>query len=380
MRLGIDASNLRAGGGVTHLVELLHAARPQEHGIRRVIIWAGQNTLKEIPAKPWLERVHEPMLDQPLPVRLYWQKVKLSQLANQHCDCLFVPGGSYSGAFRPFVTMSRNLLPFERAERRRYGLSWMFVKLFLLRLGQTRSLHNADGVIFLTEYARSVVKQATNLNGYQPIIPHGINKCFYLPPRAQRPISDYSLNEPFRLLYVSTVDVYKHQWHVVEAVARLRKEGVPLALDLVGPVYQPALRRLRKVITRVDLGEGFIRYRGPVPYSELVSYYHRADGFAFASSCENMPNILLEAMASALPIACSDRGPMPEMLGDAGAYFNPEQPGEIAKALRSLIEDPALREHHVWSAHNRAQSYSWERCARETFSYLAEVAQSTSSL
>ncbi len=84
MRLGIDASNLRAGGGVTHLVELLCAAQPQEHGITRVVVWAGQNTLKQIPAKPWLERVHEPMLDQPLPVRLYWQKVKLSQLAKQH--------------------------------------------------------------------------------------------------------------------------------------------------------------------------------------------------------------------------------------------------------------------------------------------------------
>ncbi len=71
---------------------------------------------------------------------------------------------------------------------------------------------------------------------------------------------------------------------------------------------------------------------------------------------------------------------MPEMLGDAGVYFNPERAGEIARALRSLIEDHALRERRAWSAYDRAQLYSWERCARETFSYLAEVAQSTSSI
>ena len=50
----------------------------------------------------------------------------------------------------------------------------------------------------------------------------------------------------------------------------------------------------------------------------------RAHLFVFASSCENMPNTLVEAMASGLPIACSDRGPMPEILRDGGTYFDPE--------------------------------------------------------
>jgi glycosyltransferase involved in cell wall biosynthesis len=379
MRLGIDASNIRAGGGLTHLLELLRAAEPQRHGVTRVVVWAGRNAIEQLPDRPWLERIHDPMLDRALPWRRYWQAVKLPRLAERHCDLLFVPGGVYGGGFRPFITMSHNLLPFELAESRRYGPSWMFIKMLLLRWGQAKSFRRADGVIFLTEYARSVVKRVARLNGCHPIIPHGVNQCFYLPPREQKPLNAYSTREPFKFLYVSKIEPYKHQWRVVEAVARLRRAGLPVALDLIGgPECPSSTRRLIKAILREDPVGEFIHYLDHIPYSELPGFYHRSDGFIFASSCENLPNILLEAMASGLPIACSRRGPLPEILGEAGRYFDPERSEEIAEALRAFLNDTALRERLARQAYHQAQLYSWDRCARETFSYFAEVAQTIS--
>ena len=128
MRLGIDASNLRAGGGVTHLAELLRAAKPQEHGFAEVIVWSGASTLARLEKRPWLRRVHEPLLDRALPMRLYWQRLLLDRLVRAaECTILFVPGGSFRGTFRPVVTMSRNMLPFERSEARRYACSRVFL-------------------------------------------------------------------------------------------------------------------------------------------------------------------------------------------------------------------------------------------------------------
>ena len=49
----------------------------------------------------------------------------------------------------------------------------------------------------------------------------------------------------------------------------------------------------------------------------------------FASSCESSSCVLIENMASGLPIACSNRGPMPEVLKDGGVYFDPEKPIDI---------------------------------------------------
>src|SRR5690606_16191270 len=130
------------------------------------------------------------------------------------------------------------------------------------------------------------------------VIPHGVEEHFRYAPRPQKPIESYSHENPFRLLYVSIINVYKHQWHVSDAVAELRKQGVPVTLDLIGPAYKPALKRLRNKMRSLDPHKEFIHYRGAISYSELPEWYHAADAFIFASTCENLPNILIEAMAS----------------------------------------------------------------------------------
>ena len=372
MRIGIDASNLRAGGGVTHLVELLRAADPHAYGFKQVIVWGGAATLSKIEDRDWLCKVHDQLLDRGLPFRQYWQRFKLGKLARDaDCNLLFAPGGLYTGNFRPFVTMSQNLLPFEWDEARRYGISWQLLRNLLLRRSQSQAFQKADGLIFLTEYARdSVMKVVKCIDGDSTIVPHGIDARFVHSRRAQRDIGQYSELRPFRILYVSVVEVYKHQWHVAEAVSQLWKAGMPVRLDLVGPAFPPALKRLSMVLDRLKAAGNPIHYHGSISHADLPRWYRDADLFVFASSCENMPNILLEGMASSLPIACSSRGPMPEILGDAGVYFDPEKPDEIVEAVRHLVESPEVRAEKADSAFHRALAFSWKRCADETFSFL----------
>ena len=83
-----------------------------------------------------------------------------------------------------------------------------------------------------------------------------------------------------------------------------------------------------------------------------------------------MPNILLEAMASGLPIASSSRGPMPEVLGPAGTYFDPEKPDEITGSLRDLVNDHHLRDRFARMAYERAGNFAWSTCARDTLAFL----------
>jgi hypothetical protein len=114
MRLGIDATNIRTGGGVTHLVELLRAAKPEQHGFGHVVVWSARATLGRIEERPWLVKLEDPMLERSLSWRAYWQRFRLADAVRQAgCDVLFVPGGSYTGDFQSIGTMSQNLLPFE---------------------------------------------------------------------------------------------------------------------------------------------------------------------------------------------------------------------------------------------------------------------------
>ncbi len=377
LTIGIDAANLRRGGGVTHVVELLRAARPDTSDIGRVVVWAGQPTLNALDDRSWLDKRNPPALDKGLIQRTLWQRFGLSRAARDAgCDVLFVPGGSYAGSFQPVVTMSQNLLPFEKLELLRYGWTTFTLKMLLLRFTQSRTYRKTSGLIFLTNYARQVVSGvAGKLSNKTCTIPHGLNPRFHQAPKHQRPIADYDDANPYRVLYVSVIDQYKHQWHVVEAVSALRQQGFSIVLDLVGPAYPPALRRLNETIDRLDAHRDWVHYHGAIPFNALHIRYAQADLGLFASSCENMPNILLETMASGLPIACSNRGPMPEVLGAGGIYFDPEQATDIARALQKLIETPTLRTELAQVSYQLSQQYSWQRCADATFEFLSAVAQ-----
>jgi glycosyltransferase involved in cell wall biosynthesis len=326
--------------------------------------------------RPWLVKKHQPILDKSLPYRIFWQKFKLSKLATElNCDVLFVPGGLFLGKFSPIVTMSRNMLPFEWNELKRYGWSLFTLKMILLRRAQSNTFRRVDGLIFLTQYAKKEVSSfIQNTKAKTTIIPHGVDTRFKLYPKIQQPLANYTKEQPYRIIYVSIIDFYKHQWHVIRAVKKLKEEGLPIEIELIGPFYKPALNRLRQTMDTIKEAESFIKISGAVPYIELHKKYANADLCLFASSCENMPNILLEGMASGLPIACSNRGPMPEILGEAGVYFDPENVESIFNALKNLICSPELRTSLAQASYVRVEAFTWHRCAKETLAFLNMIA------
>ncbi|HEX2721931.1 MAG TPA: glycosyltransferase family 1 protein [Gemmatimonadaceae bacterium] len=381
MILGIDASNIRQGGGVTHLVEILRIADPVSSGFSRVVLWANRKVLDAIEDRQWLTKISDPVFEKNLIYRAYWQRFRLSRAARlEKCDVLFAPGGSYAAGFRPVVTMSRNMLPFEWSELKRFGYSAMTLKLLVLRLVQIRTFNRADGLIFLTRYSREIVLRAMQTPPpNSATIAHGVSSRFLRAPVSQRPLEEYSAQTPFRILYVSIVHMYKHQWNVSKAVADLRKAGLPVTLTLTGPAYGPALDRLERTLDEVDPKREFIRYSGEVSNDALPEHYAEHHLAVMASSCETMPNLLLEGMASGLPVASSNRGPMPEMLGDSGVYFDPENVSDIARAFKELIESPELRARMAARSYARAQEYSWQRCSDQTFEMLATVARGTTA-
>lgn len=374
-RVGIDASNIISGGGLTHLVEILNNVQIGKTNIDSIEVWASQNTLSYLPEKEKIILRHHPWLDQSLLKRGLWQRYKLTAVARDHYDLLFVPGGSYLGTFRPFVTMNRNLLPFDDEVRKRYGFSKQFLRLYLLEKMQSRTFRKSDGVIFLTQEALRLTEQKIGRAVENSrIIPHGISKKFYQLPREHDPIRLYSKQRPFRILYVSSVTVYKHQWKVIEAVNRLRNDGLPVVLDLVGPITTPQGKRLlNNAMEQYDPDREYVYFHGKKNHDELLDFYRQANLFVFASSCETFGQILLEAMASGLPISCSDRSGMPEVLKDCGLYFDPEDPSSIYKSMKQFISSVGLREKMSTAAYQEAKSYSWEQCAQNTFQFITEV-------
>lgn len=153
----------------------------------------------------------------------------------------------------------------------------------------------------------------------------------------------------------------------------IRNKGIDLQLDLVGGGKGKARDLLERQINKSDPDNLFVEQHEFLPRKILPGFLSNADLFIFASSCENMPNTLIEAMAAGLPIACSNRGPMPEVLKNGGVYFNPEDPVSIAKAIDDLIKNGTKRAVLSKRAKELSRQYSWKRCAHETFSFIVKT-------
>jgi glycosyltransferase involved in cell wall biosynthesis len=383
MLLGIDASNIRGGGGVNHLVELLRSAKPNQHGFDKVIIWGGAETLSKISDRDWIVKKNEPFLNKSLFYRIYWQKFQLSSLARKTgCDLLFIPGGSFSGNFSPFVTMSQNLLPFEWKEIRRYGFSKFAIRLIFLRLFQSRTFLKANGIIFLTEYARGIVlNQFPIVLEKTLVVNHGISSRFHKNSEPRPDLSLCDRNNPIRVLYISFIGEYKHQWNVVKGLSLLSKREFPIELTLVGSIFErKAYKKLVNSIKESIPTGLVVNHIENLPYLEIHDIYDKNDIFIFASSCETFGQIVTEAMASALPIACSNLSSMKELLGKSAVYFNPDNPVEISESVERLLKDKNLRDQLSVEVKQKSMLYTWDKCALETFSFFKEVLSSSKAI
>jgi glycosyltransferase involved in cell wall biosynthesis len=373
--VGIDASRNRSGGAKAHLVGILSEGNPLKHGIEEVHVWTYGSLLDSIPERLWLVKHNPRELEQSLAKQLWWQATKLSsEVASAGCDILFTTDASTVCRFKPMVVMSQDMLPYEPGMMKYFGFTKERLRLLTILYIQNRAMKAADGVIFLSRYASKIIQQSCGPLSHIAFISHGIGADFKHSEAARDwPVSN---EHPVRCIYVSDTMMYKHQWMVVKAIARLRRQGYNVVLRLVGDGSGRAQRLLNQEIARCDPNRIFVTQTGFVPHKEIPANLANSDLFVFASACENMPVSLLEAMAVGLPIACSKREPMPEILADGGVYFDPENPDSIAAAVEQLITSPALRERVAQRAKQLSEQYSWSRCAEETWRFIAETYRS----
>ncbi len=377
MRLGIDASNIGEGGGITHLIEFLTHSEflLTEYGIETVVIFAAKKTLNRLPTFKGLKKVTFPAFNQGLLHRVYFQIVHYDKYIHEECDVLFSITGDYLGRFKPVVGMSRNMLLYERDIWKEIKQPKEIIRFWLNYHKQKRCFKNASGIIFISNYAyKEVAKQLNIINKQISIIHHGISPRFSGEIKPQKDISDFSVKKPFKFLYVSTVHMYKHQWNVVEAIANLRKKGYPLELDLVGGViFEPAGQKLKLAIKKFDPNHEFIHYHGHIAYDKIDSFYKNADGIVYASTCENMPNILIESMASGLPIACSNKQPIPEFLKENGFYFNAKSIVSIEKSLEDMLSNLSNNKAMLKANLNDVRNYSWAKTTKHTLEFITQI-------
>ncbi len=123
------------------------------------------------------------------------------------------------------------------------------------------------------------------------------------------------------------------------------------------------------------LARGELRLLGYVPDALIPPLYAGAAAFCYPSRYEGFGLPALEAMASGVPVLTSNTTSLPEVVGDAGLMVDPDDVDGLRERLRQLLEDRAFADSLGQLGLVRAQTFSWERCAQETFAVYQKVMQ-----
>ena len=150
----------------------------------------------------------------------------------------------------------------------------------------------------------------------------------------------------------------KNTLGLVEAVARLRRDGIPARLRLAGGTTEPPyLALVESRIAALGLGDA-VDILGPCGTDRIVEELERAALFALVSREENAPLGIQEAMAVGVPIVASNRCGMPYQIrdGETGLLVDPEDPDDIAARCGDLLRDAAFRQRASTRARDEARA------------------------
>lgn len=181
--------------------------------------------------------------------------------------------------------------------------------------------------------------------------------------------ADYALPERY-LLYLARLE-HPGKGHVplIEAWDRLlEEEEIEADLVLAGGAWD-GFAEIEAALSRVRRPER-IRLLGFVKHEHIPDLYRAAEAVVFPSFYEGFGLPVLEAMGCGRAVACSNRASLPEVAGSAALLFDPSQPDEIRQALKQLLQDPHLRSRLQVAGLARAQSFSWETTANQTWNAL----------
>jgi glycosyltransferase involved in cell wall biosynthesis len=188
-----------------------------------------------------------------------------------------------------------------------------------------------------------------------------------LPADADRILERHAVNSPY-VLYAGNIRPQKNLPRLIEAfaVAKAELRGNPEFDQLKLLVIGESLNRhadLRRAVVRARVRED-VRFLGFVPRPVLRVFYSRALAFLFPSLYEGFGLPPLEAMAHGTPVLTSNVSSLPEVFQEAALLVNPENVFDIARGIRQILTENALRQTLRRRGYERARMYSWENAAR----------------
>jgi glycosyltransferase involved in cell wall biosynthesis len=236
------------------------------------------------------------------------------------------------------------------------GLSNAQVARFRSRLEQ---LKHADILLASSCYTKSEVVDLLGIEPARIAVNYlGVSE----PTRPQRPADPLAmaverLKGRVRILSIGNALRRKNLEVIPDVVARLQDDGLDASVVRIGSHLHGSLKH--ELESR--LGQGQLVECGIVSDEVLSWLYANVEILLFPSLLEGFGLPVLEAMAHGCAVVCSNATSLPEVAGDAAAYFSPDQPEEAAAQIARVVQDTAFGDRLRSRGLERARLFSWHR-------------------
>lgn len=305
-------------------------------------------------------------------VQLYWQ---LRRLGVQVCHTPYL-SSPWVMPCRHVVTV-HDMVDFLDLAGEEHSLS------DTIQFQRTRwSLHRARRILSVSQATRRDLQRLFGLPGEKiEVVYNALDARLQVPPpaeEAERTLGRYSVQGNY-LLYAGNVKPHKNLPRLIEAFALVKDElrDHPRYADLKLIIIGDELSRhaqLRRAVVQ-SRTQNDVRFLGFVPPQTLSVFYARAAVFVFPSLYEGFGLPPLEAMALGTPVVTSNVSALPEVLGEAAQFVNPENVFEISRGIRQVLLDDELRARLVERGRQQVRLFSWEQSVRRVLQVYAEAAR-----
>lgn len=238
-----------------------------------------------------------------------------------------------------------------------------------LYIGSRLMLRDADLLLTVSQHAKQDILRYCRFDPQRIIpIPHA-------PTPDMRRIEDQTTLDDVRRRYgigerFVLADALKNPGVLVRAWRRL-PEALRQTYRIVFFSRHPA--PLPIVFEAVERDRALLLINPP--RADLVTLYNLADVFVFPSWFEGFGIPVLEAMVCGAPVIVSDRGPLPEVAGDAALVMDAEDDATLAVYLEQLLTDPAERARLRERGFAHASQFSWRKTAQRILESYEQAAQ-----
>jgi len=223
-----------------------------------------------------------------------------------------------------------------------------------------RAYRRADGIVAISPHMADTMRRYGVDTDKVHLIPNGIN------PREigvfENVVPRNSDHRPLKLLFVGRIEPIKGLDCLVAGCEELDRRGIDFTLAIAGKGSSTYVNQLKQRIQRAGL-QNRIEWIGSVPREKLFSLYSQHHILIVPSINDPCPLVVLESMASGLPVVGSNVGGIPMMVeaGETGFTVPAEDPLALSNAISKLGQDRTLLAQMAVNSVERAKLFSWER-------------------